>query len=107
MRPPNERASTLLLHRLLRLGANGGGRTHMAVNRWNLNPVRLPIPPRSHLGNCRHYSGGWLAGVGGGGSGWFSSGGFSAAGAGGCLGWEVAGEGRFYVEAVMGFAFGG
>src|SRR5690349_12479449 len=20
----------------------------MAVNRWNLNPVRLPVPPRSH-----------------------------------------------------------
>ena len=32
----------------LLIGANGGGRTHMAVNRWNLNPVRLPIPPRSH-----------------------------------------------------------
>ena len=29
------------------LGANGGGRTHMAVNRWNLNPVRLPVPPHS------------------------------------------------------------
>ena len=29
------------------VGANGGGRTHMAVNRWNLNPVRLPVPPRS------------------------------------------------------------
>jgi hypothetical protein len=31
--------------------------------RWNLNPVRLPVPPRSRMRhNCSHYS--FLAGIG-------------------------------------------
>src|SRR5438132_1566972 len=29
----------------------------MAVNRWNLNPVRLPVPPRSRKVDSSHYSG--------------------------------------------------
>jgi hypothetical protein len=28
-------------------GAKGGTRTRTGVTRWNLNPVRLPIPPLS------------------------------------------------------------
>ncbi len=29
-------------------GAHGRNRTGMAVNRWILSPLRLPIPPRGH-----------------------------------------------------------
>ena len=29
-------------------GAGGETRTLTAINRWNLNPVRLPIPPLPH-----------------------------------------------------------
>jgi hypothetical protein len=74
-------------------GANGGGRTHMAVNRWNLNPVRLPVPPRSHGVDCRYYIG--LAGEGSGTAGLFDgqdrgkSRGFAAAAAGGRLNLEA------------------
>jgi hypothetical protein len=29
------------------IGAKGGTRTRTGVTRWNLNPVRLPVPPLS------------------------------------------------------------
>ena len=31
----------------------------MAVNRWNLNPVRLPVPPHPHIGVLRTIVAGW------------------------------------------------
>jgi hypothetical protein len=35
-------------------GAKEGTRTLTGVTRWNLNPVRLPIPPLSHrLPDCK------------------------------------------------------
>jgi hypothetical protein len=35
-------------------GAKEGTRTLTGVTRWNLNPVRLPIPPLSHrLEDCK------------------------------------------------------
>jgi hypothetical protein len=37
-------------------GAKEGTRTRTGVTRWNLNPVRLPIPPLSHrllIASCR------------------------------------------------------
>lgn len=35
-------------------GAKEGTRTLTGVTRWNLNPVRLPIPPLSHrLLDCK------------------------------------------------------
>ena len=35
--------------KLEKLGGLGGHRTLMAVNRWVLNPVRLPIPPQARV----------------------------------------------------------
>jgi hypothetical protein len=36
------------------IGAKEGTRTLTGVTRWNLNPVRLPIPPLSHrLPDCK------------------------------------------------------
>src|SRR5689334_22558097 len=32
--------------------------------RWNLNPVRLPVPPRSREQDCSHYNWMVLAGIG-------------------------------------------
>src|ERR1700720_3947066 len=32
--------------------------------RWNLNPVRLPVPPRSRAQDCSHYNRSHLAGIG-------------------------------------------